>query len=46
MSLIDALFGWLGESNDEKPLCPPPVAGERIEFDEDEQEWIDIESRI
>ena len=46
MSLIGALFGWLGESNDEKPLCPPPVAGERIEFDEDEQEWIDIELRI
>ena len=46
MSLIGALFGWLRERNDEKPLCPPPVAGEQIEFDEDEQEWIDIELRI
>ena len=45
MSLIGALFGWLGERNDEEPLCPLPVAGERIEFDEDEQEWIGIEIR-
>ena len=46
MSLMGALFGWLGEKTNEEPLCPLPVAGEPIAFDEDEQEWIDIEMRI
>ena len=45
MNWTGVLFGWLGKRNDEEPLCPPPVAGERIEFDEDEQELVDIELR-
>lgn len=46
MSLIGKLFGRVGKESKEEPLCPLPVAGERIEFDKDEQEWIDIELRI
>lgn len=45
MSLMGALFGWLGKGSKEEPLCPLPVGGEPIEFDSEEQEWIDIEMR-
>ena len=39
------VYELITKRNDETPLFPPPVEGERIEFDEDEQELIDVELR-
>lgn len=37
MSFIETFKGWFGTGAGEEPLCPLPVGGEAIEFDEDEQ---------
>lgn len=41
MGPIVAVRKWLKPEPKEEPLCPPPVGGEAMEFDEDEQKAVD-----
>ena len=41
MNLIETFKEWFRTGTVEEPLCPLPVGGEAIEFDEDEQTAVD-----
>ena len=41
MSLIETFKDWFRTGTGEEPLCPLPVGGEAIEFDDDEQAAVD-----